>query len=249
LKEFGPQIGPQNSCSGVKVIISHTRKYLSISQQYLSYRYLAARCTISAVMTDSAMDWSDLASSDLPTLGTGIGVASPHRSLAQLQVAGQSLLRGGNDSAPFFVAPAAMKPGEPVATQNKESMYSSTLHTAGRPFESLEDLIRRQEQESLSKIIQRFHDETRKSTNEAIERQLQAAGWPALRWRERSGGPFPHYAQPIEHHNAICLPGGVTIPICAMAEFSAIHSCCTIRLFQTEPCARKGALESGARFH
>jgi hypothetical protein len=126
-------------------------------------------------MTDSAMDWSDLASSDLPTLGTSIGVASPHRSLAQLQDAGQSLLRGGNDSSPFIVALSAMKTGEPVATQNKESVYSSTLPTAGRPFESLEDAIRRQEQESLSKIIQRFNDETRKSTNEAIERQLQAA--------------------------------------------------------------------------
>jgi Nup93/Nic96 len=126
-------------------------------------------------MTDSAMDWSDLASSDLPSLGTSIGVASPHRNLAQLQVAGQSLLRGGNDSAPFFVAEAAVKTGETAATQDNISVYSSALPTSGRPFESLEDAIRRQEQESLSKIIQRFNDETRKSTNEAIERQLQAA--------------------------------------------------------------------------
>ena len=170
------------------------------------------------------MDWNDLASSNLPTLGFAAGApaASPaystsggaggtplNRNLSMLQVAGQSLLSsgfGGGAGGGAPTASAAVHPfpqqapafsggggGAPLMMGSPPPAAQSTA--AGlpqpllRPLESLEDVIKRHENELMDGIVSRMEEETRRTTDAAVEAQLQAA-WEADRaaWMQEHCG-------------------------------------------------------------
>ena len=129
-------------------------------------------------MVESTMDWNDLASSELPTLGGASERSNWNLNLSQLQVAGESLLHGANAQYSQFAGGVQGGTAAPFATAPMQQ--TSQPPTNHRPLESLDDAIQRHEHEILVSIIQRATEETRQSTAAAIEAQLQAA-WEADR--------------------------------------------------------------------
>ena len=114
------------------------------------------------------MDWDELASSELPSITVIPPAAS---NLSQFQ---QS-----NKNAVF----ATTTTTNPLDTLSALHQPNST-HSNDDPFrpamETLDDLIRRYEYQLFSSTIQRYHDETRQRTAEAIDNQLQQQ-WDKVR--------------------------------------------------------------------
>jgi len=173
------------------------------------------------------MDWNELASSNLPTLGgfagaarggaaaspayatsAGAGTGTPlNRNLSMLQVAGQSLLSSGfgggagGGAPPTSAAARAFPPQAPAfsggggapammgAAAAAQSTVAGLPHQLLRPLESLEDVIKRHENELMDRIVSQMEEETRRATDAAVEAQLQAA-WEADRaaWMQEHCG-------------------------------------------------------------